>query len=152
MKLARLPLNPMEVKGFKYPSMPKQKKKKKSKKLPKNKKKSISQAKITKRTFQDGNYAKYLASHKWIVRREAFKRVYRGLFGEYCYTCTNEASVVHHITYKRVTNEKDSDLMYLCADCHHELHTVDKRVTMATALFLEIRCKDLNEYIKLLTK
>lgn len=29
---------------------------------------------------------------------------------------------IHHLTYDRLYNEKESDLMVVCPSCHHDIH------------------------------
>lgn len=77
-------------------------------------------------------YAEYLRSHEWKKLRARILRQ-RGKRCELCGTgqyatvgCvrTSMPSVlqVHHLTYERVGEELDDDLVVLCRDCHKQLH------------------------------
>ena len=41
-----------------------------------------------------------------------------------CKGCTNEATQVHHLTYKRIGKERLDDLQALCRKCHEQKSTV----------------------------
>ena len=64
-------------------------------------------------------YIEYLKSPKWKQKRaEALKRA-----NYHCQLCDAKATEVHHRTYKRVFNERISDLTALCSKCHEQFHT-----------------------------
>jgi 5-methylcytosine-specific restriction endonuclease McrA len=70
------------------------------------------------------NYAAYLASDHWQEKREEMlaKCGYR------CSVCSSSEFLnVHHNSYQNLGNEKDSDLVVLCRDCHALFH--DKLAT-----------------------
>lgn len=61
------------------------------------------------------NYAAYIASDAWKVKATATKK----RDGNRCAWCGNPASLqVHHLTYQRIGNEIESDLITLCNGCH----------------------------------
>ena len=65
------------------------------------------------------NYQKYLQSDRWeYVRRCALNR------SKYdCKKCGHrDALDVHHLSYERLGNERDEDLIVLCRRCHKDLH------------------------------
>ncbi len=64
-------------------------------------------------------YQKYLKSEKWKQKRNTIlkKAGYR------CRRCGTRATEVHHENYKRIYNEKLSDLTALCRTCHQKAHT-----------------------------
>lgn len=73
-------------------------------------------------------YQSYLKSNKWISIRNRVRKRARGK----CELCPkwkdklksdSENFIVHHLTYERVTKELLRDLMYLCRDCHKQVHT-----------------------------
>jgi len=65
------------------------------------------------------NYQKYIQSDKWKEKRE---RVIKER--KCCEQCgSTENLQVHHLTYKRLGNEDDRDLMLLCQNCHQHIHT-----------------------------
>ena len=69
-------------------------------------------------------YHKYLTSDKWKELREKVKKRDNYL----CQECkTNKAEEVHHLTYENVFNEKMSDLISVCSDCHKELHKSEQK-------------------------
>ncbi|MCP4363526.1 MAG: hypothetical protein GY796_36470 [Chloroflexi bacterium] len=64
-------------------------------------------------------YRRHLKSDKWqktrlrILRRDGFK----------CTKCRSRDRLqVHHLTYERVGNEDDDDLITLCDDDHAAVH------------------------------
>ena len=71
-------------------------------------------------------YEAYLKSDEWrqLRTRKAIQMNY---------TCENCGKYVlygfhiHHRTYKRLYHERLSDLQFLCAECHDELHRRKKR-------------------------
>lgn len=69
-------------------------------------------------------YLAHLASPLWRHKREqAFKE-----HGAYCQRCfTTQSLDVHHLTYKRLGNERMDDLAPLCRACHDELHLAHDR-------------------------
>ena len=70
-----------------------------------------------KRKYVD--YDAYMVSSEWkAVRQKAF-----AYHGKYCADCkTTKRLTVHHKTYKRLGNERMTDLMVLCWGCHKRLH------------------------------
>lgn len=64
-------------------------------------------------------YRTYLRSPEWKAKREELFK----LRGKLCETCTSTRNIqVHHLTYKRVFNEKLNDLQVLCKSCHKKIH------------------------------
>jgi 5-methylcytosine-specific restriction endonuclease McrA len=63
-------------------------------------------------------YNEYLHSEWWLCRKaDAIRRA-----GYRCQKCGSIARLqVHHVSYLRLGNERDEDLMVLCAKCHEEL-------------------------------
>ena len=67
-------------------------------------------------------YVEYLRSDKWEYKRQ--QKAY-----EQCHTCERcskrieKGFHIHHKTYKRLGNELLSDLMFLCQDCHSDIHS-----------------------------
>lgn len=69
-------------------------------------------------------YQTYLYSKKWKVKRR--KVLSRAKYK--CERCKKrQATQVHHLTYKRIFNEKLSDLMAVCAKCHMEIHGIKEK-------------------------
>ena len=67
----------------------------------------------------DSKYKNYLKSPKWKAIREKLFSIR----GRKCERCENTTSLqVHHKTYKRLYNEKLSDLEILCLSCHELEH------------------------------
>jgi hypothetical protein len=66
-----------------------------------------------------GRYHAYLASPQWAER----SRRTITLAGGTCQRCgRRKATQAHHVTYDRLTRERDADLLAVCAPCHRELH------------------------------
>lgn len=68
-------------------------------------------------------YDAYLHTKHWKTKR---RKIYL-LRNKTCQMCkkvikNGESYNVHHKNYNRVGNEKDSDLMLLCPECHKLLH------------------------------
>lgn len=70
-------------------------------------------------TFPDWDYEAYLQSNEWKERRNE----YFSKNGCRCSICSSSTKIqLHHLNYKRLGYEKDSDLISLCAYCHGLLH------------------------------
>ena len=71
-------------------------------------------------------YRAYLRSPAWRMKRDGklFDAEYRC---ERCgYDGLDMPLDVHHLTYERVGNERDSDLIVLCRSCHEMEHKEDR--------------------------
>ena len=64
-------------------------------------------------------YQQYLKSETWKNKRTAILKK----AGHKCRRCRARATEVHHETYKRIYNEKLSDLTALCRECHQKVYT-----------------------------
>jgi len=68
------------------------------------------------------NGSQYLNTKHWKNTR---LRIFKKYDGE-CQRCRSvipfESANIHHITYKRIGEEKDSDLILLCRKCHTCVH------------------------------
>ena len=65
------------------------------------------------------NYYDYIKSKQWFRLRKAYISTY----GNICQICeSNDGVHLHHMTYKRLTKEKDTDLLFLCEECHYLIH------------------------------
>lgn len=70
------------------------------------------------------NYAKYMASAKWLARKDAFFRKH----GRRCKACKATKLIeLHHRSYANFTNEKDADLVALCEGCHALVHYLQRK-------------------------
>jgi len=75
-----------------------------------------------KRAAQSLDYHEYIASKEWEEKSERAKirANYR------CQLCSVSGLLVplhtHHNTYERLGNERDTDLVVLCAECHERFH------------------------------
>lgn len=64
-------------------------------------------------------YEEYLASEAWAQRRAAIIRNANGI----CQCCAHFPAIqAHHVTYERIGQEHESDLMAVCSFCHGLLH------------------------------
>lgn len=68
-------------------------------------------------------YNLYLESDKWKqIRRKILERD-----GYKCRICgTNYNLRIHHLTYKRLYNENEEDLITVCESCHKAYHELDR--------------------------
>ena len=66
-------------------------------------------------------YEKYLNSKHWRDLRKniAYKQSNRC---QICYKLIKKGYHIHHLTYDNIGNEKDTDLMFLCENCHNKIH------------------------------
>ena len=68
------------------------------------------------------NYKDYLLSRHWIDFRSVCKqnKQYK------CYMCQSKIKklILHHLTYERLGNENLSDVVFMCHDCHTDVHTL----------------------------
>ena len=64
-------------------------------------------------------YQRYLQSDTWKTKRKSVLQA----AGFRCRRCGAPATEVHHETYKRIYNERMSDLTALCNNCHEAAHT-----------------------------
>ena len=63
-------------------------------------------------------YRRYLLSPAWREKRENILKRDSYL----CVSCGQKAQQVHHLTYKNIYNEKESELVSICIDCHNKEH------------------------------
>lgn len=65
----------------------------------------------------------YMRSPEWAAR----KVEYYSRHPKVCAACSSTESIhLHHMTYKRITEEIDSDLVPLCLSCHRLVHKFHK--------------------------
>ena len=65
------------------------------------------------------NYDDYMKSVEWDEKRSLRFR----MDGFRCFQCGSAKNLqCHHITYERLGNERMSDLITLCSECHKRLH------------------------------
>ena len=74
----------------------------------------------TLQEYKDMPYRKYLSTGRWKRRRLEYYKTHKKI----CFCCELESYVLHHLTYKRIGEEKDKDLIPLCEECHNEIHTL----------------------------
>ena len=61
----------------------------------------------------------YMKSDKWSAKRELVLK--RDCYK--CCSCNNTSNLeVHHLTYKRLGNERLKDLAVVCRTCHQKIH------------------------------
>lgn len=75
--------------------------------------------KIGRTNFSKSDAKEYMQSNKWKATRQLIL-----LRDDYsCLSCSSKDRLeIHHITYKRMGNEKLSDLATVCRNCHQEIH------------------------------
>ena len=69
-------------------------------------------------------YRRYLQSDAWKTKRKAVLQA----AGFRSRRCSAPATEVHHETYKRIYNERMSDLTALCSKCHKAAHSTRIRI------------------------
>ena len=90
-------------------------------------------------------YRRYLESDAWKTKRKAVLHA----SGYRCRQCGAPATEVHHETYKRIYNERLSDLTALCSECHKAVHSKKFRIPdQAPALKNEQRGTSAKAYRK----
>lgn len=61
----------------------------------------------------------YIQGDRWKERKAAYYKKH----GKKCAACLETNNVdLHHMTYKRLGNEWDEDLVPLCRNCHNAFH------------------------------
>ena len=66
-------------------------------------------------------YENYLRTNHWRLRRQRIANYHNHL----CQGCgirVEKGFHIHHLTYRNIGNELDSDLAFLCEKCHNDLH------------------------------
>ena len=72
-------------------------------------------------------YRDYLKTDHWKNTRERYKQ---SKFKYKCIACgTDKKLNLHHKSYKRVGNERLTDLVWLCEECHLKVHVKEKEST-----------------------
>lgn len=67
------------------------------------------------------HYADYMKSEQWTERRSRRLEIAKHA----CEHCGETGALhVHHLTYKRLGNEDDADLMALCVRCHDVIEAI----------------------------
>lgn len=70
--------------------------------------------------YKKAKYAQYLKSDEWARKREKLFL----LVGRQCEFCKKSGIVeVHHLVYDRIENERLTDLVVVCKECHPILDT-----------------------------
>lgn len=75
-----------------------------------------------KRRFSKVEYEEYLKSSQWQTKRRRKAQEQNHT----CEICKKKVTVgyhIHHKNYKRFKKERLSDLMFLCEDCHTNIHS-----------------------------
>lgn len=74
--------------------------------------------------LQKEKYDKYIQSDEWLKR----KIIFFSRNKKKCRACGSTKLIhLHHHTYERMGNERDSDLIPLCEDCHAEVHLIHNK-------------------------
>lgn len=77
------------------------------------------------------SYADYLASPIWLDFR---RRYFASGFPKTCLVCNSREVTLHHITYRRLGNEKFSDVLPLCWPHHEAVHKWLRKRRMSVEL------------------
>lgn len=78
-----------------------------------------------KKKYNRAEYEEYLQSNQWQSKRRQ-KAEEQNYFCQKCHKKVLKGFHIHHLTYKRLKNERLSDLMFLCEDCHKTFHKTRK--------------------------
>jgi 5-methylcytosine-specific restriction endonuclease McrA len=101
---------------------------------------TLNEKKIkAKKAIKKMPYKKYIVSKAWKERRQLLLET-QGTKCEMCGHDHQKAKHVHHNNYKTRGEEKDSDLMVLCPDCHNKFHETGKVATNRLVSYDEYRC------------
>lgn len=69
------------------------------------------------------SYKDYLKTNHWKKKKQSFLATVK----RQCMECGSKSNLhVHHLTYKNVGNERNSQLCLLCKDCHFAAHKKGK--------------------------
>lgn len=69
-------------------------------------------------------YKDYLKTEHW---KNIKMKMKNSKYKYMCYSCKSKTKLqLHHKSYKRVGNEKLTDLIWLCEDCHKKTHEINK--------------------------
>lgn len=87
------------------------------------------------------NYNDYLKTKHWEKKRKYVARKKKHTC-EKCGLVVQKGFHIHHLTYARLGNESPNDLLFLCKDCHSDLHKKNTNVFLDTiALLPSIKAK-----------
>lgn len=92
-------------------------------------------------------YNEYLQTAWWKQRRQLYISQHESVFGKACSACGiedgqiaiangNESDGIwiryhlHHLTYERIGEEQDEDLMLVCSPCHNAIHYPDSHAAL----------------------
>ena len=84
-------------------------------------------------------YLEYLQSDHWVDLRKRYAKSH----DQVCVVCgATENLHLHHKTYKRLGKERFKDLVYLCSQCHSEVHgKIQARSEKEIAILKSLRVK-----------
>lgn len=69
-------------------------------------------------------YKSYIESNEWLNKSSNYLKNH-----EYCEVCRKwKAKQVHHLSYNRIGEEKESDLQALCERCHIAIHNMPPNI------------------------
>lgn len=83
-------------------------------------------------------YARYIESPEWAAFRERYYRTH----DKRCFVveCGSTESIrLHHINYRRIGNERPTDVVPLCAFHHKEVHLLINRGVPLRSAHLQLR-------------
>ena len=75
-------------------------------------------------------YERYVQTDCWKLRRARYLKLQ-----DRCEVCQNHVELdVHHLSYERLGEERDSDLIAVCRDCHALLHELPSARSLKFAI------------------
>lgn len=78
----------------------------------------------------------YSSTPQWRERRSSYLAKHEAK----CFVCSLPCDQLHHITYDRIGNERDTDLIWLCRPHHYQVHN-DPHLTKLPLELRHIRLK-----------
>lgn len=76
--------------------------------------------------FTQAEYTEYLQSSQWQTKRKQ-KAEEQNYTCQICHKRIDKGFHIHHKTYRRFKKERLTDLMFLCEDCHEQVHKTQKK-------------------------
>ena len=92
-------------------------------------------------------YIEYLKSDKWKQKRLKIAKL-NNYICQNCNKKTLKDFEIHHLTYKRLGNEDDKDLLFLCSQCHKKIHEIRDKKDLAKSLGFKSYCKSVDKILK----
>ena len=97
--------------------------------------------KLSQRIGYD-SYRDYLASDFWKKRRLKYSKSHP----RRCFACNCRGFLhLHHISYERLGRELDDDIIWLCEECHRNVHKIAKKKKTLRGCHLLLKKRNKNK-------